>query len=401
MDEFLKHPVWFAAFRPFFLLAAALAFCYALLWALLWVNGVSIPGQISETPILFHAHGMLSGMVLASGIGFLLTALPEFTATPFPRRSVGMIAFAVFVSGQMAFFLPVETAGWTLSFVTHATLLIYLFIFAVRRLQESTARKHRGFAWALLALLFTVVGFYYDVLSGNASLRFVRASVGVWMILIILSLSRVSMRIVNHNLEQLKSEERYLARPPRRNIAIICIILFTGFELFQFSNESQGFVALACAGAVFHLMSDWHLGRVLFRRYVWPLYAVYWCMALGYGLIGYSLLSGELPSSAGRHLLMIGAMGISIYMVMSIAGRIHSGIPLSQSLLIPFSAALILAAAAMRFFYALQSDRWIFLISILFWSVPFILYFVTMWPILFGPRPDQHKDASPSPTLDP
>jgi uncharacterized protein involved in response to NO len=48
---------------------------------------------------------------------------------------------------------------------------------------------------------------------------------------------------------------------------------------------------------------------------------VYACMALGYALIGTALLAGGPGASAGRHLLTVGAIGLSIYAVICIAGR--------------------------------------------------------------------------------
>src|SRR5690606_23798191 len=61
------------------------------------------------------------------------------------------------------------------------------------------------------------------------------------------------------------------------------------------------------------------------ERWALMLYSVYWLMALGYAALGVALLFGEISTSAGRHLLTVGAMGVSILAVLCIAGRTHSG----------------------------------------------------------------------------
>jgi hypothetical protein len=59
-------------------------------------------------------------------------------------------------------------------------------------------------------------------------------------------------------------------------------------------------------------------------------------------------VSGSDAFSAGRHLLTVGAMGLSIYMVLNIAGRMHCGRELDERLWVPAGAAALFAAAVVR-----------------------------------------------------
>src|SRR5215510_8038452 len=65
-------------FRPFFL-AAALWSPLSLLLALLQFAGV-IALPTAFDPIAWHAHEMIFGFVLAAMAGFLMTAIPNWTA---------------------------------------------------------------------------------------------------------------------------------------------------------------------------------------------------------------------------------------------------------------------------------------------------------------------------------
>jgi hypothetical protein len=71
-------------------------------------------------------------------------------------------------------------------------------------------------------------------------------------------------------------------------------------------------------------------------------------MAAGYGLIGFALLTGSDGISAGRHLLTVGAIGVSIYMVLNIAGRMHCGCELDERPWVPAGAAALFVAAVIR-----------------------------------------------------
>ena len=117
----------------------------------------------------------------------------------------------------------------------------------------------------------------------------------------------------------------YRARPPRRNLAIFGVALYTAVEFVLPGSVIVGWVALAAAAAVLNLLNDWHVGRALLSRWAFMLYSVYWLMAGGYGLIGVSLLGASVAPSAGLHVLTVGAMGVSIFGVLCIAGRTHAG----------------------------------------------------------------------------
>jgi uncharacterized protein involved in response to NO len=67
------------AFRPFFLLNAALAVILILLW-LSFVYGHS--WLAPANPLLWHGHEMLVGFVMGAVAGFSLTAVATWTGRP-------------------------------------------------------------------------------------------------------------------------------------------------------------------------------------------------------------------------------------------------------------------------------------------------------------------------------
>jgi len=214
-------------------------------------------------------------------------------------------------------------------------------------------------------------------------------------VLIVVAMSRISMRILNDAIQARREaghdvDDDYRARPPRRNLAIFCISLFTLAEWLALPAPLNGWLALATAAAMFNLLNDWHIGRALLERWSLMLYSVYWLMALGYGALGVSLLADGFASSAGRHLLTLGAMGVSILAVLCIAGRTHSGYALDQRRWVPIATCLLVLAALLRASAGLPGAPvpLLNMLAGLGWLTVFGLALRYLAPIWLRPRPD-------------
>ena len=211
-------------------------------------------------------------------LGFLLTAVPEFTeTTDFGPRTVRALLL-LWLAARVAFWL--SGAGGApvllLSGLLHLGLIGALAALAAPRLWADPQRAHLSFLWCLLALGACSAGFHIELLVGSGNpLRWLHASVGAYMVLVVVALSRISMRIVNTALEDAGQSADYLARPPRRNLVIACIALYSVAELALPGSRLSGWLALAAAAAMFHLLNDWHVGRALLTRWPLMLYAIY------------------------------------------------------------------------------------------------------------------------------
>lgn len=345
-----RHPVWMCGMRPFFLLAMGSAIALLGLWSAVLGAGLP-PPAVAGGPVVWHAHELVFGFALAAVAGFALTAIPEFTGSPGATPEQLRALVLLWVLGRIGFGASgvVGVPALWLAALAHLGLLLGLAAVLARPLWAPAGRRHVAFWWALLALAAAVAGFYADALRGLPGLRWLHVALGLLMLLIVVAMSRISMRIVNRAIEQATPGALpYIARPPRRHLAALCIALYTLAEFVQPASHLAGWLALAASAAVFHLMTDWHVGRALLRRTPLMLYAVYACMALGYGALGLSHLGLGPPASAGRHLMTMGAVGLNVFVVIFIAGRAHAGLPPDTSRAIPAAAALLLLATAVR-----------------------------------------------------
>lgn len=391
MKKILQGAVLICPFRPFFVLTGLAAVLFMAVWLLALNSGLgttSIPGSWT----IWHAHELLFGFAAAATAGFALTAIPEFTRSRFtPALPLAWLS-SLWLLARLAYFV----APWLALLFNLAFWLLLLWRITPPVWQDPQ-RKHLGFPLAILTLAVLQAGFFIALLQQQASLPWLYASAHVFMILIVLAASRVSMSVVNNLVEGQRSindpdTELYLARPPRRYLAITCIGLCAVSELYLGANAVTGWIALAAMAALLNLLNDWHVGRPLFARFALLLYASYWLMALGYGLLGAAWLGASILPSAARHLMLAGSMSLVIFTIMCIVSRIHSGLWLDRRPWLPAAAIILVSAAIVRTLagvYALLP--WysqLLVLSGLLWMAGFVLYALHFFSILFSPRRD-------------
>lgn len=401
----LAHPLWLCPFRPFFTLALLSATALMALWGAFLTFGWPLP-DVADGPFVWHAHELLMGFALAAIAGFALTAVPEFTETPeFPASAVRALVL-LWLLGRVAFWLG---GAWprpamVIAALAHLGLLGGLLRLIAPPIWRDPERRQLAFVWAMLMMIALATGFYVDALRGAPPARWLHAQLGAMLALVIIAMSRISMRIVNASLEECEAAERttgnlsmpldadeaperYLARPPRRNLAIICIALFATAQWLQPGGRVSAWLALAAACAMFNLMGDWHIGRALWRRWPLMLYLCYAAMAAGYGLTGISLLGDGLLANGGLHLLTIGGLGLSIYAVISIAGYTHSGLEKDHRAWVPLGACLLVASAPLRA-VSIHAPVALLALSSALWCIAFALMSWHMLPVFLRPRED-------------
>lgn len=389
----LQHPVWMCAMRPFFLLTMGAAVLLIALWSAVLALGLP-PPPVAGGALVWHAHELLLGFGLAAVAGFVLTAVPEFTNTASASPRTARQLVLLWLLGRAGFWLSgaVGVAGspaLALAALAHLGLLGGLLALLWPALRTVAGRRHHAFGWALAGLFVLVAGFYADALRGAYPMRWLLALLGLVMVLIIVAMSRISMRIVNNAIDAVGGErEPYLARPPRRNLAVLCIGLHTVAQVLQWPASTSGWLALAAAAALLNLLNDWHVGRALLTRWPLMLYAVYVFMAAGYGLMGLAGLGLAVPASAGLHLLTAGAFGLAILLVLVIAGYTHSGLRKEGRPWVLLAATCVALAAVLRALSYALLPQWLLPLSGLLWAAGFALLAWHMLPVWLSPRAD-------------
>ena len=404
LSRISRWPLFICGFRPFFTLTLLTALTFLALWS--WILGQT---QISvQTPMtggwtLWHGHEMLMGAGAAT-VGFLLNAVPEFTHTaPLTARRLALLT-VLWITIRISYFF---SSYWSVYPAIILSLCFWgLFLQTILPAIITKAQgRHRSFAFAVLALTTTDIAFLISLLRGDAAYPWLYLMMHVFMVLIVLAASRISMNVVNGKLQMQAAEKPnennpYLARPPRRKLVIGSIVLCAGAEFFWANNVVTGWIAMATMASIFNLLNDWHIGRPLMQRYSIMLYCGYMLMALGYGALGLSYLGIPLIPAAARHLLLVGVLGVFVLTVISIVGRIHSGLYLDNRLWLPVAILGLIAVGLLRssagLFYLLPLWWPINLTAAVFWCLIIFIYSWHFLPIFFAHRKDgQHGCAGP------
>lgn len=387
-----SNPTMSCGFRPFFLVTASYGVLMLVWWAALWAGYLPAPATVGG-PIVWHAYELIYGFAFAAIIGFLTTALSEFVTdvkviTPVQMQQL----LVVWGLGRVLFWCSGWLSIWP-AMVVNLLLPLLLIRLLAPPIWRDPGRPQRSFLYALGLLWSIEVGFYWGGIQGENVMPWLYLGVSAMMILIIVALSRISMRLINDELDAREEETTaYLARPPRRNMAIFTIALYSGMAFFIPANPITGWLALAAGAAMLNLLNDWHVGRVLFVRWVFPFYLVYWFIALGYLLIGVSILSGWGFISSGHHFLTAGGIGLTVMMVMMIVGLAHTGrrlvfhgghITLMGLIIV---ATLLRVVAPMGWFAPYQVTWWI--IAAVLWGCAYLGWLWLYARYMVSPRPD-------------
>ena len=95
-------PILRLGFRPFFLFGSMFALLSMVVW-LLTLKGIFSPAPLNDT-VWWHGHEMLFGFVTAIIVGFLLTAVQNWTGIPGVRGVKLVALFAIWLSARLLIF---------------------------------------------------------------------------------------------------------------------------------------------------------------------------------------------------------------------------------------------------------------------------------------------------------
>lgn len=376
----LAHPLWQAAHRPLFLCAGMCAVLAPAVWLL--------PGGLGADPVGWHLHELLFGMGGAAIGGYLLTALPSWTAggrvSPQGLRALTLLWLLARLALPLAATLPIlltlamalgyfAALGLTLARhliaagVWHRLWLVgaiaALALGDAAFLADRQGWRDTGFDPLMMVLLFAgLIG----IIGGRAVPAFTRS----WL---------QSMAP-----GQTLHDSRVLASGA-------LIATATGAGLALAGQATAGGAWLVSAGILQALrLLGWrsldarHYPALLLLHLAWL-----W-LPVGLILIGTALRQPQvLPIAAATHALTMGAMGA---MILGIAGRAAMARQAGRLIAGPglvLAFALVWLAAALRILtpFVPQSGPDPVMASAALWMLGWSLFLWSYRPALHGPLP--------------
>ncbi len=387
-------------FRPFFLLAGLHAALALALWAL-WL-GVHMAGGLIEAftlappPFQWHAHEMLFGFATAAVAGFLLTAVPNWTATPPVRGGRLGLLVAAWLAGRAAVWLSASLPAWLVLAIDVAFLPLLVLMLGPAIVRAGKLRN-----MVFVVLLLTLGGAsalshlgMMGVLDGGPQVG-QRLAIDVLVVLMTVVGGRVTPAFTGN---WLRGRGITAGVTPTwlnsATIAAVVAFLVAGVltDALALPEAVRGIAAAAAAVLTLARLLTWRGWTTRGEPLLWVLHLGGLWLAIGFALSAASSLGvGAVPAGAALHAFTAGAAGTLILGVMSRAILGHTGRALASSPALTTAFALIVAAAALRVFGPILTPQWYLEVVVaggVLWILAWILFLVRFAPMLVAPRTD-------------
>lgn len=374
-------------FRLFFPLAAL----YGALWPFQWVLVFAFDLPLARTtpPALWHAHEMIFGAFGAALIGFITTAVPEWTDTPRLQGRRLFVLAALWGGGRLVGFAGADFAGPLGALCDLAWLALLVAYMARVSLARRTDRLLAFIGWiAALAACEAAVRTGFLLGETEFASRMLRLSGLTFVGLLGVALARITVPVTNLVLDPTETTSPFRPHPGRLNLAPGLVAVAVAADLAGFSAEVCGYALIAAGAAFMDRVGEAFVGREALRAEIAALAGSSALAGAGLLLAGMARLGAPIPELAGLHVALMGGLGLGVMSVFCIAGLLHAGLPLGLSRNARLAMLLLAAAVALRALPDLdlmpQPPGPHYALSAILWAAAFLLWLADYWPGLRG-----------------
>lgn len=366
-------------FRPFYLLASLFAILSIPLWVAAYYNVL----RYDAISVVWHMHEMVFGFAAAVVVGFLFTAVRNWTGLWTPRGRTLAAFVALWFAGRFAMLTgkPLVAALLDMPFLPAAAFVLFRLIYR--------SGKTRNLRLVGILGLLSLCNLCYHLaalkLTDIAATKPLHAALFLLIVLCVVMGARVIPGFTaNATLAKTTSHHK-------ADMLALCSI--SGCFVSWLSSTPVVITAvLSFLGAGLHLfrMRDWKTIKTLHNPMLWILHLSYAWIGIGTFLLGVASL-GLASTSTALHAMSIGAVCSLIVGMIARTTRGHTGQIMQSS---PFDVLMFSAiqiAAVVRLFanYVAVDMRAFFLItSATMWSAAFLFYIIKYASSLFQPRAD-------------
>ncbi|WP_322994026.1 NnrS family protein [Castellaniella sp.] len=386
-------PVLREGLRLFFPAAAA----HGAIWPLIWVAlyDLDLPFASAIPPSQWHAHEMIYGTYAMALAGFLTSAMPEWTDTPPRRGKALLLLLLLWLPGRLIGLLGLDILSPVAGLTDTAFLSVLAWFILKPLLARRSTQNSSFFIWiALFALTEVAIRTAWFFEEFELSHRLLLVAMCIFIVFFTLSVARIGVVVINRTLDPSGETTPYRPHPGRQNLAAGLVTLYAGVMLAFPASLAPAYLALATGAAFMDRLTEWFIGRALFKTQILVLALANLFAGIGFFVIGLGTLDARagdviFMAPTGVHLLTVGSLGMAIMAVFTIAGLFHTG----RDLVLPWQAhaavAVMLAATLARTLPELGFATGLYglhyMLGALLWSCAFILWLSAFWPMMKAP----------------
>lgn len=382
--------IWRQAFRPLFLIGTLFAIFAMVIWALF------LNGNISISPyggtFFWHAHEMLFGFVAAIIVGFLLTAVQNWTGLRATHGKPLAALFTLWLVARILILTNISPFLW-LTAVVDISFLVAAAIFMGQLVVQVKQYRNMIFIPVLLLLIMGNLLTHLSVLKQNSEFY-------TWgMYSTVMTITLIISIIAGRILPMFTANGTQTTKVPNLSWLETTVIGSTLAIVLIYLTQLITYLSPIVTALIFTFSALCHAIRALRWRphvtlntpLVWSLHFAYWFIPVSFVLFALYYLGFELTASTALHGLTAGAISSIILAMIARISLGHTGRTLTPHWAMKFAFILIIFAGISRIFLghilAFTTIN-IYVIVAGCWILAYLIYIIFYWKILTSPRPD-------------
>ncbi len=386
----LLSPFLSLGFRPFFLLAAIYSI-FSLTYFILLLSGQTdfLPSYFD--PISWHQHEMIFGFILPVIVGFLFTAVKNWTNKDTPKNFILLAIVAWWIAGRFAVFYSENLPHWLVIFVDSSFAVVAAIGIAPALI---SSKNKKNFLFLAILFLFAAL----NLAAHFSAINFFESEKN--FMLIALDVTMLTLAIIGGRVIPFFTERALMIEPIKRvklleisSLASIALLI-----IFELLTENRlligGILAIAAIvnGARFTL---WQRKKIWKNPLLWILHLGYFWLICGLTFKAAILLFDlDQFRSPANHAITAGAISTLILGMMARVSLGHTGRKLEVGFPMVAAFFLVTFAAIIRvFLVAILPDDYfqtILTIAATFWILAFTIFVLIYAPILVKKRADEN-----------
>ena len=380
-------PIFRLGFRPFFLAGTIFSIVSMLLWILVLTGKVTLPSQLPAS--IWHAHEMLFGFAGAIILGFLLTAVQNWTGVPGLKGKKLAILFSLWLAARIALFALPPHLFW-LTLVLEMSWMPLAAIALAKAV--ISAKQWKNLFFAPLLLLMSALNL--TSLLAMQSYEYIIAQQAVWsmLFLVIFIIAVMGGRVIPFFTAKGTSTDKTTVILALEYLCLVPLLLLSILMWFpSLTAFSIPFALLAGLANLVRLIR-WKPLLTLPVPLLWSLHLSYFLLSIGLVFYALGLLIPELNSVTMIHLSAIGGIGGVILAMISRVSLGHTGRSLTPSkwMNIAFISTVLSALSRVILPYVMpDAPMMAYAVSALFWCSAFVLFVVFYAKMLLSARLDK------------
>jgi len=389
-EEQKKIPAFFRlGFRPMFLSAAF----FATLAIAIWIGALAgfIQLQPVHSSLWWHGHEMVFGFACAVIVGFLLTAVQNWTGQMGLRGWPLFGLWSVWLLARLLLLLNFKFIPLWLTTAIDLAFLPLAAFFLARPIVR--IKQYRNLFFVPVLLLLTVCNLFTHLEPLSQGLQHGAYGAILFVTLVMAVMGGRVIPFFTANACKFPKPTPIYWIEIASLVSVWLIAFGFLFKLHLQQEFSLAFAGMFAVAGVSNLVrvARWGFAKTLSVPLLWSLHLAYLFIPLTFLLLAWHFATGDYLLGSLLHGLTAGAMGNMILAMMARVSLGHSGRTLKVAAIIPSAFGALVFAGVIRMLGVLfQNDLYLASVysSAILWCYGFAVFTIVYWPILTKPRVD-------------